>query len=132
MYGGSGAWPAGSPFRRTRQRPSPRCSSSSTGAEAAPRLQSPRRPRERLPLPIADLLEQQHLAARLLDRDPRRDDPGVVDDDKRVADLPCKVGESAVSGDAGRALVDQQPRLVAPQRRMLGDQLGREVVLQLG
>ena len=36
MYGGSGVSPAGSPSRRTRQRPSPRCSRSVTGPYVRP------------------------------------------------------------------------------------------------
>ena len=48
------------------------------------------------------------------------------------AELAGKVGESAVSDRAGRALVDEQPRLVPPRGRMLGDQLRRKLVLELG
>jgi len=32
----------------------------------------------------------------------------------------------------GRPVVDQQPRPVAPLDRVLGDQLGRQVVVELG
>ena len=64
--------------------------------------------------PSSDLLHQQHLAARLLDRDPRRQDARVVDDDERVAGLLDEIAEQPVPDGAARPVVDQQPRLVAP------------------
>ena len=117
MYGGSGVSPAGSPSSRTRQRPSPRCSSSSTGAVAPPGAQPPRRPRERLPQPVAELLQQQHLALRGCSIGIRAGhDARVVDDDERVADLRWELAEAPVPDAPRRAVVDQQPRLVAPRR----------------
>ena len=60
-----------------------------------------------------------------LDRDPRRHDPRVVDDDELAVQLVRQLGEAAVPHRAGRPLVDEEPRLVAPRRRMLRDQLRR-------
>ncbi len=132
MYGGSGVSPAGSPVSRSRQRPSPRCSSSSTGPYVRPGAEPPGRPREPLPEVAAEPLEQQHLAARPLDPDPGRHDARVVDDDERAAGLLGQVGERAVADRAGRPLVDEQARGVAPGGRVLGDQLRRQVVVELG
>ena len=48
---------------------------------------------------------------------------------------PCELvrqlGEAAMAHGTGRALVDEQPRLVAPRGRMLRDQLRRQLVVQL-
>jgi hypothetical protein len=55
---------------------------------APPRAQTSRRPCERLPHAVLELLQEEHLARWALDRDPRRYDPCVVDDDERVTDLP--------------------------------------------
>ena len=49
--------------------------------------QPARGPCERLPGPVVEPLEQQHLAARRLDRDPRRHDLRVVDDDELPVQL---------------------------------------------
>src|SRR5205823_4335078 len=81
-------------------------------------MQTPRRSRQRLPLPLADRLEQQHLAARSLDWDPRRDDPRVVHD-RQPADEIRQLAEHAVRHLAPRARGDEQPRRVAPLRRLL-------------
>ena len=132
MYGGSGASPSGSPSSRTRQRPSPRCSSSSTGAVPAPCLEPSRRAREREPLTVALVLEQEHLALRLLDPDPRRHDSRVVDDRKLTRELVRQLGEPPVPDRAGRAVVDEEAGGVAALGRMLGDQLRGQVVVELG
>ena len=87
---------------------------------------------EPFPDPVADGLEQEHLALRLLERDACGYDPGVVDDDECFADFPWKIRESAVHGTAKNAVVDEQPRRVSPLGRMLCDQFGREVVVELG
>ena len=42
-------------------------------------------------------------------RDPRRDDPGVVHDDKGLAELLGQVAEAAVPHIARRAVVDEEP-----------------------
>ena len=96
-----------------------------------PRAEAPRRPREALPEIVAEPLDEQHLAAWRLDPDPRGHDAGVVDDDERVARLLGKLGERAMPDRAGRTLVDEQARGVAPLRRVLGDQLRRQVVVEL-
>src|SRR5436853_575536 len=49
------------------------------------RAQAARRPRQPLPHVAFDPLQQEHLAARLLDRDPRRNHPRVVDDHELTA-----------------------------------------------
>ena len=90
-----------------------------------------RRPREGLPQAVTERLEEQHLSARPLDRDPRGHDTGVVDDDERPAGLREQVGEPPVPDRAARAVVHEQPRLVASRRRMLRDQLRRKVVVEL-
>ena len=66
------------------------------------------------------------------DRDPRRHDARVVDDDELAVQLVRQLGEPPVPHRAGRPLVDEQPRRVAPRRRLLRDQLGRQLVVQLG
>jgi hypothetical protein len=65
-------------------------------AVPASRAQASRGAREPFPLVVADLLEQQHLPARLLDRDPRRKHARVVDDDELVAELVREVTKDAV------------------------------------
>ncbi len=94
--------------------------------------QTARRPRERLPDPVSERLEQQHLAFRPRDRNPRGNDSRVVDDDQLVAQKPWKIGDFTVPGTAEIAVVDEEPSLVASLSRMLGDQLRRKVVVQLG
>src|SRR2546421_7514980 len=85
----------------------------------------PRGPRERLPRPVLEALEQQHLASRGGDRDPRRHHLRVVDDDELPSQLLRQLAERAMADGAGLALVDEQPRRVATLRRMLRDQLRR-------
>ena len=104
MYGGSGTSPAGSPCE-----PQPPAALAEVLEQldrpvAPPGAQPPRRPREPLPLVAAEPLEQQHLAARLLDPDPRRHDARVVDDGER----PGRQLVRQVAEDAGAA-----PRRVA-------------------
>ena len=54
---------------------------------AAPGPQPPGRSCQAFPeTVVVQPLEQQHLSLRRLDRDPRRHDTRVVDDDERVAD----------------------------------------------
>ena len=67
-------------------------------------------------------LEQQHLSARPLDQNPRRDDARVVDHRKRVSDDVRKVCERPVIYAFGHAIVDQQARLVAERQRSLRDE----------
>ena len=101
------------------------------GAVARARLQPARRAGEREPLAAALVLEQQHFALRLVDPDPGRHDPRVVHDGELAGELVRQLGERAVADVAGRALVDEQPRRVAALRRMLRDQLRRQVVVEL-
>src|SRR5207302_338001 len=100
---------------------------------APARPETPCRTREALPDVVVQPLQQEHLAARRGDRDPRRHDAGVVDDDELATpQLVRQLGEAAVSHRAGRAVVDEQPRVAAPRRRMLRDERGRKLVVQLG
>ena len=92
--------------------------------------QPPRRPCQRDPLPRADRLEEQDLAARLLDRDPRRNHPCVVHD-RESADEVRQLAEDMVRDVAGRARDNEQARLVAPLGGMLRDQLRWQVVVEL-
>src|SRR5439155_1499299 len=94
-------------------------------------LQAARRARERLPLVAVDALEQQHLAARRLDRDACGDDLRVVDDDQLPVQLLRQLRERAVARRAARAVVDQQARFVPARGRVLRDQLVREVLVDL-
>ena len=132
MYGGSGASPSGSPSSRTRQRPSPRCSSSSIAPCRSPAFSLRVGRASASHSPPALGLEQQHLALRPLDPDPRRDDPRVVDDGELPRELLRQLREPAVPNVAGRAVVDEQPRGVAAFGRMLRDQLRGQVVVELG
>src|SRR5262249_16929300 len=95
-------------------------------------LQPPRRPGPRFPDAVAECLQEKHFARPPLDWDPRGNDARVVDDNERVPDLPCKVGEFTVPGTVKTAVPDQQAGLVAPRGWILGDQLRRKVVVQLG
>ena len=135
MYGGSGASPAGAPSSRTSQRPSPRCSTSSTAPSRIPGRRRLRRPGERLPEAVPDRLQQEDLGlapGRPPHAQPRRDDAGVVDDDERAAGkLLREVAEAPVPRLAGRPVVHEEPGVVAPRQRALGDQLRREVVVEL-
>ncbi len=97
---------------------------------AAPSAQAPRRTRERFPDVAVDALEEQHLAARSLDRDPCRDDARVVHDRQRV-DQFGQLTEDAMLDLPGRSRVDEQPRFVSLRRRVLGDQLRRQVIVEL-
>ncbi len=102
-------------------------------AVAPPGPQPPRRAGEALPEPVlVEPLEEQHLPTGALDRDPRGHDARVVHDDELSAELVRQVAEAAVPDGARRALVDEQARLVAPLGRRLRDQVGRELVIQLG
>jgi hypothetical protein len=94
--------------------------------------QPPRRPREPLPQPVVvQPLEQQHLAARPLDRDPCGHDARVVHDRERLAEHVRKLCEPPMIHPLGHAIVDQQARLVAARHGMLRNELRREVVLEL-
>ena len=97
-----------------------------------PDAQPPRGAREPLPLVAGYALEQQHLAARPLDPDPRRHDACVVDDGERPGRQRVReLAENGLAHLAGRARVDEQARLVTPLRRVLRNQLGGEVVIEL-
>ena len=104
---------------------------------AVPAGSRPRRPRE--PLPLAGSvqpLEEEHLglaAAGPLQPQPRRHDTRVVDDDELAVEArPAARGRLRCRIVAARAVVDEQPRLVAPLGRVLRDQLRRQRVLELG
>jgi hypothetical protein len=93
-------------------------------------MEPTRRSRERFPLVAREPLEQQHLAARALDRDPRGNDARVVHDRERVEELR-QLTEDVVADLSGRSPVDEQPRLVPPLRGLLRDQLLWQLVVKL-
>jgi hypothetical protein len=104
-------------------------------AESLAGPQAARRARQPLPLVTGAPLEQQHLhgaAARPPQREARRHDARVVDDDERLAQLLLEVGEPPVPQLPARAIDDEQPGPVAPVGGMLRDQLLRQLVVQIG
>ena len=104
-------------------------------AQLHPRPQTLRRPGERLPQAVLHRLEQEDLglaARRPAHAKPSRNDARVVDDDERgLGELGGQVTEVPVTHGPRRALVHEKAGLVAPVERPLGDQLGREVVVEL-
>jgi hypothetical protein len=105
------------------------------GTQALACAKAPRGPREGLPTPPAEALHQQHFdrAARLPAKlQARSDDPRVVDDRQVVLDELGKIGECTVFDGARRPSIDEEPRRVPPLGRPLRDELGREVVVELG
>ena len=106
-----------------------------SGLQALARPQAARGPGERLPDPAAEWLDEQHLdlsPARPARTQPRRHDARVVHDREVTRQLVREVGERPVPHLPGRTVEHEQARGVAPCRRMLGDQVGREVVVELG
>ena len=97
-----------------------------------PGPQPPGRPGEPFPDSVAQGLEQQDLPLRPLERNPCGHHSGVVDDDERTADLLGEVAERPVRNTPAGPVEDEQPRSVPPVARTLGDQLGRQVVVELG
>ena len=95
------------------------------GPEAA------RRPGERVPDAVPLVLEEQHLALRPLEPDPRRNDAGVVHDHELAGQLVRELGERSVPHQPRGTLVDEEPRGVAARRRVLRDQLRRQLVVEL-
>src|SRR2546430_1232581 len=65
MYGGSGVWPAGSPSRRRRHRPSPRCPSSPARPHPPPGRRRPRGRPAAPPLPPAGRTDRAAFDATL-------------------------------------------------------------------
>jgi len=98
----------------------------------APGAQPPCRARQAFPQAVdPGPLEQQHLTARSLDRDPRRDHAAVIDDDELVGlELLRQLGKATVPDLPTRPLVDEEPRVVAALERPLRDQLRRERVIE--
>ena len=100
-----------------------------TGAEP------PRRPRERPPRRRSRRLRSSSSTSPRgrVDRDPRGDDTRVVRDHELAPrELLGELREAPVPHLAGRPLVDEQARVVAPLERPLRDQLGRQLVVELG
>jgi hypothetical protein len=95
-------------------------------------LQPACRAGETFPDVAVDALEQQHFAARRLQRDPRRHDLRVVDDHELAVELLGQLGEPAMPHRTGCAVIHKEPRPVPARRRMLRDQLLRELVIQVG
>jgi primosomal protein N' (replication factor Y) len=58
---------------------------------------------------VPDRDEQEHLAARRLDRDPRRHDASVVHDHELVPELVGEIGELSVPDVPGGPVVNEQP-----------------------
>jgi hypothetical protein len=63
----------------------------------------------------------------------RGNDLGVVEDEE-VAEIEIvgDVAELPVRQRAGGAIEDEESRLIAPRRGVLGDQLGREIIVEVG
>ena len=100
-------------------------------AVAPARLESARRTREPFPDIAVESLEQQHLAARRGDEDPRGHDAGVVDDDELTVQLVGQLCETPVADFTARAVVDEQPGIAALRRRVLSDERGGKLVVEV-
>ncbi len=103
-------------------------------AQPLARAQPSRGPSECLPALVSESLDEEQLdrAARLpAKRESRGDDARVVDDRQVARELLAELGERPLPDVAGAAVVDEQPRRVAPLRRPLGDQLGRQRVVEV-
>jgi hypothetical protein len=101
-------------------------------AVAVARTKPACRPRQPFPEPVlVEPLEEQDLAARSLDRDPRRHHACVVHDRQRVPEHVRQLCEPALIHPLGHAIVDQQARLVAARHGMLRNELRREVIVEL-
>ena len=126
--------PRGSPSSAIRQRPSPERLEQLDRPQPLPGAELAGRTRERLPLPAAERLEQEHLhlaAGRLAQPQSRRHDAGVVDHHQLAVQLLGELAEAALADLSARPLEDEQPRLVAAVERPLRDQLPRELVVQV-
>ena len=136
MYGGSGASPAGRALEADEPAALAAVLDELDLAQPHPGPQALRRPGERLPEAVLQGLEQEDLrlaAGRTANAEARGDDARVVDDhERRAGQLVGQVAEVPVSDGPGGAIVDEKARLVAALERPLGDQLGREVVVELG
>jgi hypothetical protein len=82
-------------------------------------------------------LQQQHLEmpvrAAVARPQPRRNDPRIVQHQKIAGGKILRQIEKAPMRDLSRGAVQhQQPRLIAPGRRRLGDQFGRQRVIKVG
>ena len=135
MYGGSGASPAGGALEPHEPAALAPVLDQLDRAELHPGAQAPGRPGQRLPEAVPGRLQQEDLGlapGRPPHAQPRRDDAGVVDDDERAAGkLLREVAEAPVPRLAGRPVVHEEPGVVAPRQRALGDQLRGEVVVEL-
>ena len=103
-------------------------------AEPLARAQPTRGTRECLPALVLESLDEEQLdrTARLAaKREARGDDARVVDDRQVPRELLGQLGERPLPDVAGAAVVDEQPRRVAPLRRPLCDQLGRQRVVEV-
>src|SRR3990172_1998617 len=119
MYGGSGASPAGSPSRRTSQRPAPDPAPppGRRGEPARPEplagAQTSGLPRQRLPEPVFDELEQEDLdvpPTAAAEAKPGGNHPRVVDDGELACEITGQVGERAMADVARGAPEDEQAR----------------------
>ena len=96
-------------------------------AAAARAARAPPRHRRRASRPGAPRPRRRSRAGR----QPRGHDPRVVDDDELPSSSSGSSAKPRWRTVAGRAVVDEQPRGVAPLGRMLGDQLRRQRVVEL-
>ena len=112
MYGGSGTPPAGSPSSRTRHRPSPSVSSSSTpGSRRSPaRSRREGRASASHSSPASCSTSSTSTAPPLSppQREARRDDARVVHDDELAVELVGQLAERAMPDVARGAVVDEQ------------------------
>ena len=103
--------------------------------ETLARMQAARRLRERLPATVAEALDEEHLdgpARRAPQAQSRRHDPRVVHHDEQIADDVGQVAEHQMLDVSRLAPVDEEPGRVARLDRSLGDELGREIVVEDG
>ena len=94
-----------------------------------------RRPAEDFPETRPGLPDEQEFDLRLAARapEPGRHDPGVVEDqDVAGAHEPGEFAEPAVVDRPGVPVDDHQPGVVAMREGMLGDELRREIVIEIG
>ena len=99
-----------------------------------PCRRSPARTRREGRAPAFERLHEEHLdlsAGLTAGAQPRRHDARVVDDRQVPCKLVREVGEPPVPHLPSRTVDYEQARSIAARRRMLGDQVGREVVVEL-
>ena len=94
-----------------------------------------RRPAEDFPETGPGLPDEQEFDLRLAARppEPGRQDPRVVEDhDVARAHGPRELAEPGVADPSGLPVDDHHPRVVAMGEGMLGDELRRQIVIEIG